>query len=502
MPKRQFEATEGLLNDVMRKQAGTVEKAVLEAVMNSVDAGASKVDVSIKTDAVVVEDDGKGMSEEDIENYFQKFGLKDSDIEDKEFGKFRMGRGQIFNFGKNIWHTKNNILVVDLDNNHTVVNVDGDTHELDSSGLSYNVLNTSDEFDGCSIEVELYNLIDGLQHTVNEVKKLVKYIPWLHDIELTLNGEELYEEFDYNYETENAYYSIGVNDAWRFHTSIYNLGAYVTDEKLTATRTNVVSKKDLDVNFARNDILDTCIVYKTIKQEIDGLTLDHLFDKDDLTRREVNWTLDSIKGDDRALEKFGSKEIIPDVTGDEWSIEQLKDEKISFQMKQNKMSDKAMDEAGVIVIDSSFEDAVKNLIDSSSIYSMEDVIDQEMKWEMRPLSTNELTKKRVKNLERARWFLREIGFDGSVSAGYSKTERVWKDNTNTVYIDKSTLNMRKDEFICVALDKCIEMAAHDGSTRTGVSHNMAFRQSYWKYSKNAGEYRYKLINGDVSLETH
>lgn len=47
METRQFKMHKNLLMDVIKGQAGTVEKAWLEAIMNSIDAGAKKINVTI-----------------------------------------------------------------------------------------------------------------------------------------------------------------------------------------------------------------------------------------------------------------------------------------------------------------------------------------------------------------------------------------------------------------------------------------------------------------------
>ena len=65
---RQFKMHPKLLMDVIRRQAGTLAKAVLEGVMNSIDAKSTSVDVTIERTRVVISDDGKGFpSREEIE---------------------------------------------------------------------------------------------------------------------------------------------------------------------------------------------------------------------------------------------------------------------------------------------------------------------------------------------------------------------------------------------------------------------------------------------------
>ena len=45
---RTFKMHDKLLLDVIRKQAGSIQKAVLEGVMNSIEAGATRVEVSVE----------------------------------------------------------------------------------------------------------------------------------------------------------------------------------------------------------------------------------------------------------------------------------------------------------------------------------------------------------------------------------------------------------------------------------------------------------------------
>jgi len=171
MPKRDFQATEGLLHDVMRKQSGVIEKAWLEALMNSVDAGATEFNLNVEPETTTITDDGDSMTESEVERYFEQFGLKDSDIQDKEFGKFRMGRGQIFNFGVNIWRARENYMVVSLDDEEVTVNLEectvkddeciisqsGSHYTVDTFGLGYALLDADKVDSGLTIHVQHYN---------------------------------------------------------------------------------------------------------------------------------------------------------------------------------------------------------------------------------------------------------------------------------------------------------------------------------------------------------
>lgn len=72
---RSFRMHPALLWSVIQSQAGTPEKALLEAVMNAVDAGATFCEVKVDELGYSVRDDGRGFqSRNEIEDFFETFG--------------------------------------------------------------------------------------------------------------------------------------------------------------------------------------------------------------------------------------------------------------------------------------------------------------------------------------------------------------------------------------------------------------------------------------------
>lgn len=512
MTKQEFEATEGLLHDVMRKQAGSVEKAVLEAVMNSVDAGATEIDISIYEDGMKISDDGKGMTEEEIQEYFQKFGLKDDDIEEKEFGKFRMGRGQIFNFGRNIWHTKENILIVNLDEDETTVHLEDDgphggTVTLDTSGLSYNLLDReTGPIDGCEIDVKFYEELDDVDSTVDEIENLIEFIPWLHNVQVWINGDEVQNEIVMDHETDNAYFafkpeeSIGNLPNWTHDTAIYNKGAYVKRESLVPLGSVIISKDDLDVNFSRNDIIDTDGYWKEIKQEFLEAAKEYLLEKRDLNARESKWLLKEAATDDALIKQLASIPLIEDIKNNMWSIKELDGEDISFSHGGDKAAKDIMESTGVLFIKESYSDVLHNLVEESNVLAYDDVLEQHNTFEMSKIDEDDLSKKRRERLSMIRWFLTQVGCTETVESGFSKHADAWKDGEGTIYVHKGLLNQSKTEFLTTGLEKVLEVAAHDGDTRQGRDHSGRFRRNYWNYSKRKPEALKELLNGNADYE--
>jgi hypothetical protein len=127
-----FVAHENLIVQAIERQAGTVGKSVLEAVMNGIDAKASKIIVAVTEDMIVIEDDGEGFSSrEQIMEVFRVFGqpheLDENGVsKDARYGTFRIGRGQLFAFGINVWTS--NQFEMNVDFRHRFLDFDVEEH--------------------------------------------------------------------------------------------------------------------------------------------------------------------------------------------------------------------------------------------------------------------------------------------------------------------------------------------------------------------------------------
>ena len=135
--KRQFKMDDNLLYSVIKAQAGTPEKALMEAVMNCIDAGASRCEVALDENGYTVLDDGRGFtSRKEIEQFFETFGTPHNE-NDATYGKFRMGRGQLFAFSSTLW--RSGIFSMEVD--------------IKRDGLSYKLTeNPKNLYKGCAIK--------------------------------------------------------------------------------------------------------------------------------------------------------------------------------------------------------------------------------------------------------------------------------------------------------------------------------------------------------------
>ena len=95
-----FTTDAGLIDRLGRELVGRQETALIELVKNSYDADAQNVTVTLERRALVIEDDGTGMSREELITGFLRLAstLKVSEPRSRMFGRQRAGRKGIGRF--------------------------------------------------------------------------------------------------------------------------------------------------------------------------------------------------------------------------------------------------------------------------------------------------------------------------------------------------------------------------------------------------------------------
>jgi len=263
--KRKLQANPKLVLDVIKRQAGTLEKAILEGVMNAIEAGSDAVDIELHTNEadtyqsgarLFITDQGKGFqSEKEIVDFFETFGTPHDASENKIWAQFRMGRGQLFAFGRNVWRTGVFRMVVDID----------------KDGLDYELETGLDHVAGCRIAIDLYSNPIGTYayRSMDVMKSSIKRQIEFMEGKISFNGEQLNtpaSQLDWDMEDDEARYMFGKGQDLAF----YNMGAFVMTQSASRAGTTgvIVSKKMLGVNFARNDIQYSCPIYKNIQEVV------------------------------------------------------------------------------------------------------------------------------------------------------------------------------------------------------------------------------------------
>lgn len=306
---RQFKMHDALIYSVIKSQAGTLSKAILEAIQNSVDSNSSKIEITISNRTFSVIDDGRGfLNKEEIEHFFELFGTPHKEG-DAVYGRFRMGRGQIFSFGKNKWRS-----------GHFTMHVD-----VKAQGIDYLLEDSDDKYCGCKIDCDLYAELTKkeLKITELEIRTSVKWvnIPVYLNGELISNDPLLYDKWIF--ENEHCYFEKSEYGELK----IYNIGVFVKSysRSIFGLSGTIISKAQLQVNFARNDILITqCELWKQIKIDLNNYSMRAVKKKKFLTVDEIEFTLQQLGTGELCLNDVVDLPIIKTGGGQTISIAQIK----------------------------------------------------------------------------------------------------------------------------------------------------------------------------------
>lgn len=305
--KRTFGMHPNLLFDVIMRQAGTIQKALLEGIMNAVDAGATECHVTLDSHTFTIQDNGRGIqTRQEIEDFFETFGTPHQEG-DAVYGRFRMGRGQMMAYGRNIWRSRTFEMDVDIK----------------KSGLDYTLTEHAEDFQGTRITAELYDPIapSDLERTKGELRKFVAWTP----IPIILNGETISKsvvEGKWSYEDEDAYYTLSAD---RQHMAVYNQGVLVNH--FHAGRFGmggtVVTKHKIDVNFARNDIQSSCPIFKRIQAYIKKQSGMGAAKKTKLTEAERDMLAQELLAGTADFKTALKLRVLTDVHGRAWPLDKL-----------------------------------------------------------------------------------------------------------------------------------------------------------------------------------
>ena len=257
-----FTMDPNLLTLAIKSQAGSLAKALLEGIMNSIDAGATRVDVLLGPGRFAIRDDGRGFtSEEEVRQWFGRFGTPHAQG-DALYGRFRMGRGQLMAYAATNWRSGPFHMTVDIER----------------FGLTYELAYLRKRVDGCVIDGLLYRALRNfeLTATLAELKKLVAFTPKPVYVNGELYGASPARLGTWTLEDDLAYYRIvpGANGL-----EVYNQGVFVRDFGTWQVGCGgvVVSKQPLAVNLARNALLEAqCPVWSRIRKVLEALVIREL----------------------------------------------------------------------------------------------------------------------------------------------------------------------------------------------------------------------------------
>jgi len=307
---RQFQVSPLIIYSLIKAQAGTLAKGVLECIMNSVDAGAGRIDILLDNNSLTVIDDGKGFrTRAEIEACFEVFGFEHKEG-DRAYGQFGIGRAQLWNFCSTVWHTNGFRMDVDIKNR----------------GLDYDLVENVGPVQGLRIEGTFYERMatSDVLACERELKELAAYV----NIPVTFNGESISQE------PANQKWTHVTDDAWvalskvSRNLTVYNLGVKVKDYPahqfgiggLVVTKPGV----RLSLNMARNDILVAeCKVWKRIRPFLQGKSDEAVKKSTRLTEEQLANLATRFLAGELPYEDIESRKLVRDIVGGQHTLSEF-----------------------------------------------------------------------------------------------------------------------------------------------------------------------------------
>lgn len=317
-----FTVDKAIIKSLIFQQAGSIEKAAMELVMNEIDAKSSGVHIEIGDDmkSLCVYGDGVGFtSREDITKLFGRFGFNHTTEEElargRRYGKYGLGRAQILAFGACKWITNNFTIDVDL-------------HSDQEGDLPYEVAEfETEQFRGTRVEVKLNEAMSlwARNNLERELKTMLKYTPQ----KVTLNGKQINQdpnEVKWTDKNEQIAFKIAPSQSTNGLT-IYNDGVFVrtyphsqfgVSGELTSRNTT------FEVNMARNDVTQSiCPLWGSLKEFLkphrERKTRKSLTDNDRI------FQLNAFISGEMVFEEIRTKRLVKDILGKNSSIKMMMD---------------------------------------------------------------------------------------------------------------------------------------------------------------------------------
>ena len=323
--KRKFSVHANIIYNLVSAQAGTLSKAVLECIMNSVDAGAKRVDITIDTNSVKISDDGQGFrSKDEIEQFFEVFGFPHEEGE-RIYGQFGIGRAQLWSFCSTVWRTNQFEMLVDLKH----------------KGLDYDLKTDAKKTRGMHIDGTFYEPLipSDMASFTREITESAKYV----QVPVFLNKKRISKDATkekWDFDTEDAW--VRLTDGGQL--SVYNLGVFVKKYPAYVVGSGgiVVTKPGvrLELNMARNEILlSKCPVWKRIKPMLQKKSDERVKRKDTrLSESEAeNMALRFLSGE-LSFEQVKNQKLITDIVGRHHTLYSLINELWKYRSAQAKIT--------------------------------------------------------------------------------------------------------------------------------------------------------------------
>lgn len=489
-----IEGTDRLLMQTIRDQAADLEHGWREAIQNGIDSpGATRVELNYDHKRTWVRDNGPGVDLDSDKGLalLKNLGETSKADDPDTIGQFGVGKGQIIAKGHAVFMSGDTALHFDVN----------------EWGLECKTVPLPSPVDGLVVRVAHYS--DEVPSSgsykwsrfEDRVKSRFKFVEEAADVEVVINGERI-SDADPASEVSGEHSfvgggDIGVDFVAAFQPSatgdidVYSRGVYVKSVEGHGTKGVVVTRENLDLNFARNDIKSGCAKWQAVSAWLDDKISEVLAEVPDsrLTSEARGFLAE------RSLSKDGNLDpeapMFRTVSGDNLSLNDLQSaSQISFAPGSDHRAKKLADGWSMTILDTD-DDATERLQrfkeDLEETMSMPDEFDVDEKADevSLPDSHEELGERDLNTVQRrklaaARELADRMGISRRVKWGDSEVSDAWTDGRDTIVLtDEAAPERNRAEWLPNVFRALVHQWSHREDTEGGCDDDdFSFNRRY------------------------
>ena len=504
-------ADERVATYLIEDQMADLTDAIREAVQNGIDSpGSSRVLVSISPERSIILDDGAGVNLESTEGRrnLSVLGAGSKQRSDDEtIGEWGIGKGAIIAKGAvRIW-SHDTALHFDYRDQRD----SGPWAEI--SGRDGQLEDTDHHLEGMLVEIDHYEdeVPDSDSYRwrryVRDLRKRFAYVQSRTGVSVVVNGDSV-DQGDpleavegsphpsLTRETDDAI--LALEYAPHDGLDIYSNGLYVTTKREYGLGGVIVSKGNLTLNFARNDIQSGCKRWQRIEHALEQARDDLYADVSDdrLTAESREVMVEELAADSEGDDQWARRKLFQLATESRISLEDIQAApEIGWVTGAEKGADKLV-ERGYVVLDTS-DAATRRLrelaadepsIDLPSTFDVGEQAESEGVWTgyHRIDDESQLNADQRRYLRFARVLATELGIDRDVYYGEASAD-AWTDGRSYIVITDSAVTSRQraiwmHDLYLVLLHE----AAHETSSTNRPSHGHHFESRFRSFVEDPG----------------
>lgn len=478
-----IEGTDNLLMQTIVDQAEDLENGWREAIQNGLDSpGASIVALNYTTDHTVVRDNGAGV---DLDSeaglaLLKNLGETSKTDDDSTIGQFGIGKGQIIAKGRTAFISGETAIHFDIKEWGLTCKTIPVPEDRAVDGL----LVVSSHYDD---EVPYDNSYKWERYE-ERISDRFRFSGIASDTDVSINGTVISNDDpadtvggDYSVtvdspDTVDADFVAALEPRADGEVDVYSRGVYVKSVDGNGLGGVIVTRENLELNFARNGIKSGCPVWGAISEWLEDTTVDLLSDLPDsrLTSAARSFLAERALG---GGEIDAEAPMFKTVTGDRVSLADIRGAKqVAFAHGGDQRARKLAEGWNMTILDtndaatSRLQTTMENLRESMSMpdeFDVDDKADQVSLPDTHSvLEDSEINTVQARKLAAARELADRMGISRRVVWGESDISDAWTDGFDDIVLTNSAASSRnRSVWLPSVFRAVIQQWAHQSDSR-------------------------------------